>query len=158
MTTYPGLNEDFLDLLRALQEADVQFLVVGAHALAVHGIVRATGDLDCFVQPTRDNAAKVFAALGAFGAPLESHGISVEDFHKPGTIYQIGLPPRRIDVLTEISGVTFENAWKNHVTVEVEGLCLPFIGRSMLIQNKKASGRPKDLADLASLEATPDVE
>jgi hypothetical protein len=96
-----GLNVDFLDLLAALARERVEFLVVGAHALAAHGIPRATGDLDVWVRAERENAKRVVAALETFGAPLRAHGVSAADFELLGTVYQMGLPPRRIDVLTQ---------------------------------------------------------
>ena len=153
MSPASGFNEDFLDVLRALVEAGAEFVVVGAHALAVHGVPRATGDLDVLVRPTRDNAARVFDALRAFGAPLEAHGVRTEDFEKPSTVYQVGLPPRRIDVLTAISAVSFDEAWSSRVDVEVEEMTIPFLGREALIANKRAAGRDKDLVDVRLLEA-----
>ncbi len=148
-----GLNDDFRDLLSALLEAGVDFLVVGAHAVAAQGHPRATKDLDVLVRPTSDNAPRVLAALGAFGAPLSLHGVRVEDFATPGTVYQLGLPPRRIDLLTRIDGVAFEEAWRGRVEQEVDGLRLPFLGRAELMRNKAVAGRPQDLADLATLRA-----
>lgn len=112
MGKVPELNEDFADMLHCLGEAGVEFVIVGAHALAAHGIARATGDIDIFVKPSAENAERVLAALTAFGAPLDSHGIAPADFARPGLVYQIGLPPRRIDLLTEISGVSFDEAWQ----------------------------------------------
>lgn len=150
--TAATLNDDFLDALRALLSAGAEFLVVGAHAMAVHGVPRATGDLDIWVRPTTTNAAKVFDALRTFGAPLENHGVLPRDFETPDTVYQIGIPPRRIDVLTSVSGVTFESAWPDRVEVEIAGARVPFIGRSALISNKRASGREKDVIDLRLLE------
>lgn len=152
MAEVPALNEDFLDMLRALIEADVEFVIVGAHALAVHGVPRATGDIDVFVRPSKENARRVMSALRAFGAPTSAHGVSQSDFETGGNVYQIGLPPRRIDLLTEISGVEFDEAWGSRVSVERSGLPLSFIGREALIRNKRASGRDKDLVDVKTLE------
>lgn len=149
------LNEDFVDMLAALREAGVEFVIVGAHALAVHGIVRATGDLDVFVRPSADNARRVLSALASFGAPIAAHGITDTDFSTPGNVYQIGLPPRRIDLLTEISGVSFDEAIQHHVATEVEGHLVAFLGREQLLKNKRAAGRDKDLLDVASLERRP---
>src|SRR5687768_817277 len=115
----PELNPDFLDLLGALHTAGAEFVVVGAHALAAHGIFRATADLDVFVKPSAQNAERVVAGLEAFGAPLLQHGVTEHDFVVAGNVYQMGLPPWRIDVLTEISGVTFEEAIEGAVLVEV---------------------------------------
>lgn len=147
-----ALNDDFRDLLACLREAEVAFVIVGAHALAAHGLPRATGDLDVLVRPDGDNARRVYRALAAFGAPLESHGVTVDDFAAPETVYQLGLPPRRIDLLTSISGVTFEDAWSTRVTISVGGDEVAFLGRDALIANKRAAARPKDLADVAALE------
>lgn len=146
------MNEDFRDLLELLLEAGVEFVVVGAHALAAHGVARATGDIDVLVRPSAENAALVCDALRRFGAPLGIHGVRPSDFERPGTVYQLGLPPRRIDVLTAIDGVSFEQVWAGRLEAEVDGLTLPFLGRAELLSNKRASGRPKDLADLALLE------
>lgn len=153
--TASGFNEDFLDVLRELGAAGVQYVIVGAHALAVHGVPRATGDLDVFVRPTLDNSRRVVAALRAFGAPLDAHGITDGDFCRPGTVYQLGLPPRRIDVLTAISGVSFDEAWATRVEVQVGETPVAFLGRESLLRNKVASGRPKDLADLEILKGRP---
>jgi hypothetical protein len=150
--TTPDFNDDFRDLLDGFRAAGVEHLIVGAHALAAHNLPRATGDLDVFVRPSVDNAARVYRALAAFGAPLDAHGVTAADFAAEETVYQIGLPPRRIDVITSISGVTFDEAWAGHVVVEVHGMPLPVLGRAELIRNKRASARPKDLADLAALE------
>ena len=106
--TLEGLNEDFRDLLVLLADGGVEFVIVGAYALAFHGAPRASGDIDLFVRPSPANAQRVFDVLVRFGAPLESAGVTAADFTSPGTVYQIGLPPRRIDLLTEISGLTFD--------------------------------------------------
>lgn len=151
----PELNDDFRDMLGCLREAEVEFVIVGAHALSVHGFSRATGDIDIFVRPTTDNAARVMQALALFGAPTQAHGVSVSDFTKPGNVYQIGLPPRRIDLLTEISGVDFDRAWNSRVMSVVGHTDLPFLGRDALIANKRASARPKDLVDADMLERLP---
>ena len=138
-------------MLGAMLDAGVDFLIVGAHALAVHGIVRATGDIDLLVRPTPGNAHRVITALQAFGAPIAAHGISARDFSVPGAVYQIGLPPRRIDILTEISGVPFGDAWDSKVQASIAGLQIAVLGRDALLRNKRATGREKDLADVAAL-------
>lgn len=143
------LNEDFLDLLRAFVDGDVRFLVVGAYALAIHGLPRATGDLDVWVDPTAENARKAFRALQSFGAPL--HDLTEADLHAPDVIFQMGVEPRRIDILTRISGVSFDEAWPARIEGVFEGLRFPVIGRDQLAANKRAAGRPKDLVDLESL-------
>jgi hypothetical protein len=139
-------------MLAALQDAAALFLVVGAHALAVHGVPRATGDLDIFVPPDLENSKRVLKALVEFGAPIQTADLTAEDLAKPGTIYQIGLPPRRIDLITDIDGLSFEEAWESRVIREVAGLQIPFLGRDALLRNKRASGRTKDLADVELLE------
>jgi hypothetical protein len=125
---------------------------VGAHALAVHGVVRATGDIDIWVRPDVENAERVWKALARFGAPMEAMGLTLQDLQQPGTVYQIGLPPRRIDILTEISGVGFSEAWETRVYEDLDGLTIPYLGRKALTRNKQASGRIKDLADIELLK------
>ena len=136
-------------------DAGVEFVVVGAYALSFHGAPRASGHIDIFVRPSPDNAARVWAALLAFGAPLSAAGVVQADFEKPGLVYQIGLPPRRVDVLTSISGVSFDEAWGSREPATVEGRTIHFIGRDMFLRNKLAAGRPKDLADAARLGKSP---
>ncbi len=125
---------------------------MGAHALAVHGVVRTTGDLDIWVRPDPENALHVWKALADFGAPIEAMGLTIQDLSQPGTVYQIGLPPKRIDILTEISGVEFDEAWESRVAQEADGLTISFLGRQDLLRNKQASGRTKDLADIELLQ------
>ena len=144
------MNRDFVEMLSALFEAGAEFLVVGAHALAAHGKPRATGDLDLWVRASPENAVRVMAALKKFGAPL--FDLSLEDLSTPGIVFQMGLPPCRIDLLTGISGVTFDEAWPGRLEATVAGLRLPFLGRAELVKNKRAAGRPKDLVDAAELE------
>lgn len=141
-------------MLHALKRAQVEFLIVGAHALAAHGIPRATGDIDLLVRPTADNAARVIEALADFGAPVAAHGIGAADFSVPGNVYQIGLPPRRIDLLTEISGVSFDEAWSSRLHTTVGGIEVDVLGRESLLKNKRATGRAKDLVDVTALERT----
>jgi len=150
--TNHGLNSDFLDILRELTDARADFVIVGAHALSIHAEPRSTGDLDVLVKPSPDNAQRVMSALVAFGAPIDQHGIDLDDLAKPGLVYQIGLPPRRIDILTSVTGVSFEQVRRTQVRKNIEGIAVAFMGREALIQNKQALGRPKDLADLAALE------
>ena len=142
------MNEDFRDLLAALPESQARFLIVGAHAMAVHGVPRATGDLDVWIASDGDNAARVWSALVRFGAPVAALGFSTDDLTRPGQVVQIGLPPRRVDLLTAISGVEFEKAWPGRVVHEVGSLRVPFIE---LIRNKRAAARAKDRADLEAL-------
>jgi hypothetical protein len=143
------MNRDFVEMLSALCAAGARFLIVGAHALAAHGAPRATGDLDIWIQPTPDNAARVLTALRAFGAPLFDLGAN--DLCAPDTVFQIGIPPARIDILTGISGVEFDGAWPRRIDVSIGDLTIGALGRADFVANKKASGRPKDLLDLELL-------
>ncbi len=144
------LNQDYKEMLSILLENKVDFLLVGAYAMAAHGFPRATADLDIFIRPDVENAKKVYQVLADFGAPMDS--VTIEDFQKPGTIFQIGVIPRRIDVINEIDGVSYEEADKDKVIVDIEGLKVPIISKSKLIINKKASGREKDRLDAIRLE------
>lgn len=144
------MNPDFVDLLRAFNAANVRFLVVGAYALALHGRPRATGDLDVWIDATRENAALVIDALRAFGAPLAD--VSVEDFAREGIVYQIGVPPGRIDILTQLSGLTFGEAWRDRIRRPFGEVEVDFIGREAFLRNKRATGRAKDLGDIEGME------
>lgn len=145
------LNPDYRDILSAFADEGVEYLVVGAYALAVHGLPRATGDIDLWVRPSSENARCVWSALALFGAPLK--GLTSEDLTRPGIVFQVGVAPARIDILTSLDGVEFEDAWTARTESVVEGIRLPVIGRRHLILNKKATARPQDLADVAMLEA-----
>ena len=139
------LNSNFKDMLTALSDADVDYLLVGGYAMAAHGCPRATGDIDIWIRPTADNAAKAWKALERFGAPLSR--MTVTDFHTPDIVYQIGLPPQRIDILTSVSGVDFEAAWAERMPIEVESLAVSVIGLRHLYENKLSCGRDRDLLD-----------
>jgi hypothetical protein len=145
------LQRDFVEMLSALSDEAAEHLVVGAHALAVHGHPRATGDLDILVRPSSENAPRVLAALRRFGAPLLD--LTEEDLAQPETVFQVGVPPTRIDLMTSIDGVSFDEAWESHVEREVDGIRVLFLGREALLRNKRATGRPQDLADVARLES-----
>lgn len=147
------LANDFRDLLHAFVDQDVRFLIVGAYALAVLGRPRATADLDVWIEPTRDNAENAYAALRVFGAPL--HELSVADLASPGIVFQIGLPPLRIDILTQISGVDFSAAWPRRQMAVFGDVRVPVIGREDFLANKRATGRLKDRADAERLEPRP---
>jgi hypothetical protein len=144
------VNPDFVDLLRAFIAADVRFLIVGAYALAIHGRPRATGDLDIWIDAAPSNARNVMRALSAFGAPLAD--INEEDFSTPGVVYQIGVPPGRIDILTELTGLTFDEAWSGRMRRAFGDVDVEFIGREAFLRNKRATGRAKDLGDIEGLE------
>ena len=148
--TPTDLANDFRDLLRAFVDHDVRFLVVGAYALAVLGRPRATGDLDVWIDPAAENAARAYAALRDFGAPL--HDLTPRDLSTPGVVFQIGVPPLRIDVLTQISGVEFAAAWPRRVHALFADVAVAVIGRDDFITNKRATGRLKDLVDAERLE------
>ena len=143
-------NSDFEEILLAFNAAEVNCLVVGAYAVAAYSRPRATGDIDLWVDLSADNARRVFHALARFGAPLE--GVSEDTFREPEIAFQIGVAPVRIDVLTSIDGLSFDEAWPNRVASSVGDVPTHVLGRLDLIRNKKASGRPKDLADLERLE------
>lgn len=146
-------SKDLLDMLAAFVEEGVEFLLIGGHALGVHGYYRATDDLDLWVRPSPSNASKVWHALTLYGAPLAEHRVVQEDFAVPNNVYQIGLPPNRIDILTSIAGVEFDSAWSNREVRKVAGLEVPVIGREDLIKNKISSGRPQDVLDVKKLKA-----
>lgn len=150
------MNRDFVEMLSALGAARADFMIVGAHALAAHGVPRATGDLDIWVRPEAANASRVLDALRAFGAPL--FDLTAEDLAASDTVFQIGLPPSRIDILTGISGVSFDEAWPNRMNVVLDGQDIPVIGREDFVRNKRSAGRPKDLADIALLDEAADEE
>jgi hypothetical protein len=144
------VNPDFRDFLSAFNAEGVEYLVVGAYALAAHGLPRATGDLDLWVDARPDNADRVWRALVRFGAPVDE--LRRDDFTRPDVVLQVGVAPRRVDVLTGIDGVDFAAAWPERLTVPLSDLEVPVISREFLIRNKRACGRPQDLADLAWLE------
>jgi hypothetical protein len=143
------MNRDFVEMLSALCAAGAEFLVVGAHALAAHGAPRATGDLEIWIRATPENADRVLAALRQFGAPL--FDLTKGDLLAPDVVFQIGLIPSRIDLLTSITGVEFDRAWPNRIEVTVGELTVPVLGREELIANKEATGRPRDRLDVALL-------
>jgi hypothetical protein len=143
------MNQDFLDLLRAFIAHNVRFLIVGAYALGVHGRPRATGDLDVWVDATPENAPNIMAALEQFGAPLS--GVTVGDFSNPGIVFQMGLPPLRIDVLTQLTGLTFAEAWPTRLAASFGPISVDVIGRDAFVKNKRATGRAKDLGDVEAL-------
>jgi len=144
------VNRDFSDLLSEFNARGVEYLVVGAHALAAHGHVRATKDLDVWVRPDAANARRVFEALDAYGAPLND--LAEADLSKPGLIFQIGVAPVRIDVLTSVSGVEFEEAWSARLRTRFADLPVGVLSREHLIRTKKAAGRLQELADIERLE------
>jgi predicted nucleotidyltransferase len=146
------LPQDFADLLIELCEAEAEFLLVGGWAVILYGHVRATDDMDLFVRPTEQNSRRVFAALEAFGAPLQAHAVAPAHFAKEGDAYRFGIAPLKVEVLTKISGVSFDEALSGSQTFDLDGYSIPYIGKAALIANKKSAGRHKDLADVEELE------
>jgi predicted nucleotidyltransferase len=144
------MNRDFSEMLSALSDAGAEYILVGAHAMAAHGLPRATGDMDLWVRPSAENAERVWRALAEFGAPLDQ--LSQEELTEPEVVFQIGLVPNRIDILTSVTGVDFEDAWTRRDVVELDGVQVGVIAREDLIRNKRAVGRLRDLADIEDLE------
>ena len=144
------MSSEFKDLLSIFNAHGVEYLVVGAHALAAHGRIRATGDLDIWVRADPANARRVMQALAAFGAPLQD--LREADLAQPGIVFQIGVAPLRIDILTEIDGVQFEDAWRQRLSSVFAGEPVSVLSVAHLIENKRAAGRAQDLADLEWLE------
>jgi len=144
------LNPDFQDILSLFNDESVEYMVVSAYALAYHGLPRATGDIDLWIRRSDENAERIWRALSRFGVPLLD--LTKDDLKNPETVFQIGIAPRRIDILTSIDGVEFDEAKAETKQVEIENLVIPIIGRRHLIQNKKAAGRLQDQADVVRLE------
>ena len=140
-----SLNPDFRDLFAALNAAGAEFLIIGGYALAIHGTPRFTKDLDVWVDATPENAQKVWDALDAFGAPFLD--LTLQDFSVPGIVFQMGLPPNRIDIITVIDGVEFHEAWEHRVASAYGDQPVMVIGIDDLIRNKEATGRPQDRLD-----------
>jgi hypothetical protein len=151
METTLNLSLDFQDMIDCLNDEGVAYIVVGGFAMAVHGYIRATGDLDIFIKPDRENAERVYRALGRFGAPL--NGIRAEDFANPGTVYQMGLPPFRIDIITKIDGVEFDDAYREALRTGDAGRGFSVLSLRHIIANKNATGREKDSIDAKELKA-----
>lgn len=149
------LPADFRDVLAELADAGAAFVVIGGYAVAFHGHVRATKDIDILVAPSAENASRVFRALAAFGAPLAAFSVRPEDLAEPGPFLTLGTPPYRIDILTVIPGVDFNEATQDAASLEIDGRRIPVIGLDALIKNKRASGRPQDIADATILAALP---
>jgi hypothetical protein len=145
------LNEDYREMLQVLVDEKVKFLLVGAYALAAHGYPRATMDIDIWVMPAPDNAEAVLRALRRFGAPLDN--LTKNDLEQEGTVFQIGIAPRRIDIITAASGLQFDEAFSHASPVDIEGIRVHIPSVDDLIRNKRASGRTKDLADAEALES-----
>lgn len=143
-------NEDYKEMLSLLLANRVKFLVVGAYALGVYGYPRATGDVDLWVECSKENSKRIYDSLIAFGAPISA--LTPQTFMEPGIVFQIGVAPRRIDFLTKIDGVDFIEAYEDKEEVELEGLTIPFLSKGHLIQNKESTGREKDQLDARQLK------
>lgn len=144
------LNPDFRDMLSEFSAAGVEYLIVGGYAVAHHGYVRATGDLDFWVRRTPENAQRVLRALEAFGAP--GGLVTSDDLLNPDMVAQIGVEPNRIDILSDIDGVEFDDAYPSRVVARVDDVDIPFVGLQHLLQNKRATGRSEDATDADQLE------
>ena len=144
------LNQDFKEFIQSLNDNHVRYLVVGGYAVAFHGHPRYTKDIDIWIERTPRNASQVVKALDQFG--FGSLGLKEADFLVPDQIIQLGYPPNRIDLLTTLSGVDFEDSYSSRVEIEVDDVLVNFIDLENLKKNKKASGRHQDLADLENLE------
>jgi len=145
------LNSDYKEMLQILLENEVRFLIVGAYAMGAHGYPRATGDLDIWVEASEKNSRKVYKSLTRFGSPLSQ--LTEESFCEAGIVFQIGVAPRRIDILTHIDGVRFDDAYEAKEVIELEGLRIPFLSKEDLLTNKKATGRQRDKLDVDNLES-----
>jgi len=143
------LQKDLREFIESLNSHHVEYVIVGAFALAFHGLPRYTGDLDIFVRPSPENAARLEKVIAEFG--FAAAGLSAEDFLRPNQVIQLGRAPNRVDLLTSITGVTFEEAWAQRVPSELDGVPVNFIGKESLIKNKRATGRTRDKADLEAL-------
>lgn len=149
------LNEDYKEMLQILLGNETKFLVVGAYAMGAYGYPCATGDFDIWIEPSRENAKKVYSCLAQFGAPLAE--ITEETFCQEDVIFQIGVAPRRIDIITKIDGVEFDKAYAEREEIEIEGISIPFISKKNLIKNKLSTGREKDRLDAEYLQLGSDA-
>lgn len=149
------LNEDYKEILQSLLNNKAKFLVVGAYAMGAYGYPRATGDLDIWVEASAENSKKIYKSISEFGAPLSD--ITEETFAEKGIIFQIGIAPRRIDIITHIDGVIFEEAYKTKEFIEIENLRVPFLSKENLIKNKESTNREKDRLDADYLKKSKNI-
>jgi hypothetical protein len=149
------LNEDYKEMLQILLNNKVKFLVVGAYAMGIHGYPRATGDIDIWVEASSENSGKIHQSLSEFGAPLSE--VTKSTFCEQGIVFQIGVAPRRIDIITKIDGVDFKKASSDKQEIEVEGIKIPFLSKKNLIKNKESTGREKDKLDAKYLRGNSDA-
>lgn len=144
------MNKDFREFIESLNGHGVEYLVVGGYAVGYHGHPRFTQDLDVWVKPSVANAEKVLSSLSAFGFP--SGELSINDFTNPNTVFQMGNPPFRVDIMNSVDGLKFEPCYKRRVSAKLDGVEMPILSRNDLVRNKKAIGRKKDLADVDHLK------
>ena len=149
------LNKDYKEMLQILLNNEVRFLIVGAYAMGAYGYPRATGDFDIWVEASMENSKKIYRSISEFGAPVSD--IAENTFTEKGIIFQIGVAPRRIDIITHIDGVNFQEAHKSRENIEIENLNLPFISKENLIKNKQSTGREKDKLDADYLKKNKNV-
>lgn len=145
----PEFEQDFLDMIESLEGEDCRYIIVGGYAMAFNGYIRATGDIDILVEPDNKNSRKVLKALKNFGAPMT--GLTEADFETEGTIFQIGMPPVRIDIITKIDGVSFDEAYNDRKYYSIKKNRVPYISLDIIIKNKRATGRDKDILDIEEL-------
>lgn len=149
------LNEDYKEILQILLSNKAKFLVVGAYAMGAYGYPRATGDLDIWVEASAENSKNIYKSISEFGAPLSD--ITEETLTEKGIIFQIGIAPRRIDIITHIDGVIFEEAYKTKEFIEIENLRVPFLSKENLIKNKESTNREKDRLDADYLKKSKNI-
>jgi hypothetical protein len=142
-------QQDFRDLLELFNAHKVEYMIVGGYALAFHGAPRYTGDIDIFIKSDAENAQRILSALDKFG--FKSIGLTIEDFENPEKVVQLGVPPVRVDIITSLSGVTWEDAYSGRETGKYGDISVYYIGRKQFISNKRAIGRKKDLADIEAI-------
>ena len=150
------LNKDYKEMLQILSNNKVRFLVVGAYAMGAYGYPRATGDFDIWVEASSENSEKIYQSLSEFGAPLSE--LTKTTFCKEGIVFQIGVAPRRIDIITKIDGVDFKKAYSNKQEIEIEDIKIPFLSKEDLIKNKESTGREKDKLDAKYLRGNHDAQ
>jgi len=144
------VQPDFRDLLALFNEHKVDYMIVGGYALAFHGVPRYTGDIDIFIKPTSENAKRILLALDEFG--FKSVKLTIDDFMNPDTVVQLGVAPVRIDLLTSLTDLSWEEAFSGRVEGKYGDITVYYLGRKEFIKNKKATGRKRDIADLEELE------
>ncbi len=150
------LNKDYKEMLQILSNNKVRFLVVGAYAMGAYGYPRATGDFDIWVEASSENSEKIYQSLSEFGAPLSE--LTKTTFYKEGIVFQIGVAPRRIDIITKIDGVDFKKAYSDKQEIDIEDIKIPFLSKEDLIKNKESTGREKDKLDAKYLRGNHDAQ